>query len=62
MIGSNTGSSGEITVTGEGSELLSASDLVVGNAGRGTLNINAGGYTRAIDAVVGRSAGGTGAI
>lgn len=56
VIGNNLGSTGILTVSGTGTEIAS-DNIVVGGAGRGTLNINNGGTvkTGSISSLAGRS-------
>ena len=56
VIGNNLGSTGILTVSGDGTEITS-DNIVVGGAGRGTLNINNGGTvkTGSISSLTGRS-------
>ena len=61
-IGSNSGSTGSVTVAGAGSMWTSSSDLRVGNSGSGTLSITGGGQVSNICAYVGFETGSTGTV
>lgn len=68
VLGQSTGTDGTITVTGLGaldpSGLAVGGDLVVGQMGRGTLNVEAGGAVLAMSGMtrIGEGAGSTGAV
>ena len=59
-LGSNSGSTGKVTVTGAGSQWTSGSTVIIGNFGDGTLNIEAGGLVNGSTCYLGYSYGGTG--
>lgn len=60
-IGRNSGSMGEVTVTGGGSQWNSSSSLRVGESGSGTLNVENGGVVSNTYGYVGRLSTSTGA-
>lgn len=64
FIGQNAGGVGAATVTGTGSTLTAATELIVGNSGNGTLSIAAGGSVTDSTGAIGEdvSLNGTGAV
>jgi len=62
-IGDNSGSTGEVRVNGAGSMLDISTDLMVGLAGNGTLNITSGGrLDNNLDGIIGSGSSSTGVI
>ncbi|TLM77066.1 autotransporter domain-containing protein [Microbulbifer harenosus] len=61
-IGVDTGSSGMVTVTGEGSDWANNGSLSVGNRGTGTLSIEDGGMVSNTDGYIGYDAGSSGTV
>ncbi len=61
-VGSESGSTGEVTVDGNGSTWTNASDLTVGYSGSGTLNITGGGEVSNSCGRVGRESGSEGVV
>ncbi|HEY4233076.1 MAG TPA: hypothetical protein VGM76_06605 [Lacipirellulaceae bacterium] len=65
ILGKNTGASGTVAVSGNGSRLVAsdaASSIVVGNASVGSLTVSNGGLVNEGSAMVGALPGGTGSI
>ncbi|CUU19012.1 Bll7882 protein CDS [Bradyrhizobium sp.] len=62
LIGSNTGSTGTVTVDGVGSSWTNSGDLSVGNSGTGTLTIRNGGTVSSVTGVLGHNVGSTGTV
>lgn len=61
-IGLNTGSTGQATVTGAGSQWNTAQVLTVGFSGSGTLEVSSGGSVSSNSYIIGRQDGSTGSI
>jgi T5SS/PEP-CTERM-associated repeat protein/autotransporter-associated beta strand protein len=61
-LGSFSGSSGTVTVTGAGSTLQTFATLNVGDSGTGTLNVQDGGAVTAVSASLGFSPGSSGQV
>src|SRR4029079_5793340 len=59
-LGSNLGSTGQATVTGDGSQWSNTSNLLVGYEGSGMLNVEAGGNVTNFNGFIGYSSGSTG--
>ena len=62
VIGSQAGSTGLVTVDGDGSLWESSGGIIVGDEGDGTLEITAGGIVQNIDGRVGGESTGTGHV
>lgn len=63
VLGQDAGSQGTLNVNGRLSDLLSTDDVIVGQAGTGSLNINAGGFVSTANEVrIGNLATGNGTI
>ncbi|MCL2790875.1 MAG: autotransporter-associated beta strand repeat-containing protein, partial [Desulfobulbus sp.] len=61
-IGNQSGSTGEVTVSGAGSKWKTSSDLTIGRYGTGTLSIEDGGAVTSYHGLIGSQAGGTGTV
>ena len=63
VVGRNAASAGStVKVNGVGSQWNSSADLYIGNAGQGTLNIEAGGVVNNTSAYIGKNAGSRGGV
>jgi T5SS/PEP-CTERM-associated repeat protein len=62
IVGSFSGSVGEISVSGSGSEWFNGGQVFIGNLGVGTLNINDGGHVSNAGGFIGNNTGSNGTV